>query len=90
MGRIGGDEFAVFIAVPSIGWTEKKAGELSKEMQYQFTEGSKSSQISVSIGVALAPDAGTDFDRLYKNADKALYATKKGGKQGHTVYGSDS
>ena len=36
--------------------------------------------VSVSIGIASAPEDGTDFTTLYKRADKALYHIKNNGK----------
>lgn len=43
--------------------------------------------ISVSIGVALAPEQGNDFQTLYRKADKALYDIKNQGKNNYCVYG---
>ena len=34
----------------------------------------------------MAPEAGTEFETLYKNADNALYRTKQHGKNGFTIY----
>lgn len=86
VGRIGGDEFIVFVPAASKEWAEKKAGALAQELQYEFTDGEKSCQISASVGVAVAPEAGRDFEALYKNADSALYRTKARGKKGYTIY----
>lgn len=85
-GRIGGDEFVVFIPAPSRSWVDKKAANLSRILRYEFSDGVKSCQISASIGIAIAPDAGTDFETLYENADIALYETKARGKNGYTIY----
>ena len=86
VGRIGGDEFAVFVPVPSGEWVNMKADGLSQALHYEFTDGHKSCSISASIGVAIAPEAGTTFEALYQNADTALYETKKRGKNGYTIY----
>lgn len=86
VGRIGGDEFAVFVCAISMEWAENKAKSLVRELQYEFTEGTKTCQISASIGVALYPDTGTDFETLYQNADSALYCTKENGKKGYTIF----
>lgn len=85
-GRIGGDEFVVFVPVLSKDWVEKKAGNLAQALQYEFSDGAVRCQISASIGVAIAPEAGADFETLYKCADYALYQTKKRGKKGYTIY----
>lgn len=86
VGRIGGDEFVVFIPVVSKAWVEQKAEELTRALRYRFAAGGKGCDISASIGIALTPEAGTDFETLYQNADSALYQTKKKGRRGYTVY----
>lgn len=86
VGRIGGDEFVMFVPAMSKEWAEKKAEHLAQLLQYEFSDGAKSCGISSSIGAALAPEAGTDFETLYKNADSALYQTKEKGKRGYTIY----
>lgn len=85
LGRIGGDEFAAFVRCPDEGFIEKKAREVSKALDILFTSGCESWKMSASIGVAVAPKDGTDFDTLYKSADAALYQTKKNGKNGYAI-----
>lgn len=86
LGRIGGDEFAAFIPVPDIGWARKKAGELAEALNTVIENQDRSWQMSVSIGVAVYPEAGTLFEELYGNADKALYETKIRGRNGFTIF----
>lgn len=86
IGRIGGDEFAVFVPVPSKEWIETKAKVLSKALEYEFSDGQKKCYISSSIGIAIYPEAGINFETLYQNADIALYQTKKKGKNGYTFF----
>ena len=42
--------------------------------------------VSISVGIAYAPNNGKSYIELSKCADKALYETKKNGKNGYTVY----
>ncbi len=86
VGRIGGDEFAAFLLAPDRDWVEKKARALSSALRKSFRSDAGDFSISASIGIALAPEDGTDFAALYKNADAALYQTKKRGKNGFTVH----
>lgn len=86
VGRIGGDEFAVFVSVPSKEWTEGKAKILSQTLHFEFVQEQKSCHISASIGVAIYPEAGKNFELLYQNADSALYQMKKRGKNGYMIY----
>lgn len=85
-GRIGGDEFVVFVEAPSMDWIVSKAKNLVRALSYEFINDGKHCVVSASIGIAAAPKAGEDFETLYKNADSALYLTKKNGKNGYTVY----
>ena len=39
-----------------------------------------------SIGIALAPQDGTELDQLIKNADLAMYAAKAGGRRIHRFF----
>ncbi len=86
VGRIGGDEFVAFIPVHNYEQVERKGAQLVKVLHHNYLEKDVVCPISTSIGVAIAPDAGTDFEQLYKNADRALYQTKKNGKNGFTIY----
>ena len=45
--------------------------------------------LGVSIGAVFVPDEGTDFEILYKKADKALYKVKKNGKHGYSIYSEE-
>lgn len=86
VGRIGGDEFVVFVPIPSKEWLEKKVEALSQSLRYEFLQGDKSSSITSSIGVAISPEDGENFETLYQNADGALYQAKEGGKNRYTFY----
>lgn len=86
LGRIGGDEFVAFVSVPDEQSAERKAAELSLALNNVYSEDGKSWSISASIGVALCPAHGNDYESLYRKADIALYKTKEHGKNGYTVY----
>lgn len=81
IGRIGGDEFMVFmkdLRGPEI--LKKRAGELCGAFQRTFEAGGDQVNISCSVGAAIFPKDGETFDALYQNADIALYDAKKCGK----------
>lgn len=86
LGRVGGDEFAIFAAVPEDGWVERRAADLNHSLDRTYTDGFRRWKMSASIGVALAPCHGTSFTELYQNADYALYETKRRGRNGYTLY----
>ena len=86
VGRIGGDEFTAFVPAPDKRWIQQKAEKMVHRLSYELGEGSRKYKISASIGIAVAPEHGEDFDTLYHKADAALYHTKANGKNGYTIY----
>lgn len=86
-GRVGGDEFLVFLQnIPDREWLEEQAQMLLKKLHRKTSLDGKTFTLSASIGIALYPEAGKDFDSLYKNADSALYLSKKSGKNQYSIY----
>ena len=43
-------------------------------------------QVSASIGIASAPIDGEDFMSVYQKADKALYLSKRSGKDRYNLF----
>lgn len=84
IGRFGGDEFVAFIRVDEKVQAEQKAKEMLKKLDKNHFIGAKKWRITVSIGVAVA--SGWEFEIFYKNADEALYHSKKSGRNRYTVY----
>lgn len=81
VGRIGGDEFIVFLKDIKDDETRKReAARVSNFFKvFQAGEYVKYSA-TASIGAAVYPDDGTNFEELYKAADKAVYKAKRRGK----------
>lgn len=86
VGRIGGDEFVVFVPIPAKEWVGKKVEALSQSLRYEISQGDKTGSITSSIGVAISPEDGANFETLYQNADGALYQAKENGKNRYTFY----
>lgn len=80
IGRIGGDEFVVFISIPDPEWLRQKAEDLRAALDMHCTDGSSDWHITASIGIALYPDDAIDYNELYRRADTALYVSKAAGK----------
>ena len=86
-GRIGGDEFCVLMKnVASKEIAERKAKQLIESIQQIKIDEFPDLSVSISVGIAYAPNNGKSYIELSKCADKALYETKKNGKNGYTVY----
>lgn len=78
IGRLGGDEFAVFSTRPlSVGEAEAKARELIEAW------GGRSDACDVELGCSVGmvrAVRGWSFFDIYREADRALYASKGNGK----------
>jgi diguanylate cyclase (GGDEF)-like protein len=71
--RLGGDEFALL----AIGEAAEDLGDRMRENLNRFIElDGHQVRIGASIGMASAPEHGTDLSTLLRNADKALYVAK--------------
>lgn len=86
IGRIGGDEFIVFLRdVQSLKNIEKSAQRILDEMNL-LEKSHDDMHISCSIGIALAPRDGKEFTELFQKADRALYQAKSEGKKQFVIY----
>jgi len=92
VGRLGGDEFAVCAAYDAfdeeslMSYIKKRAEKICEVNRRTYVNGAVSVSISSSVGIAVAPDAGRDFETIYKMADSALYRSKNGGKNCYNIY----
>ena len=95
IGRIGGDEFSVLVnSTPPTGVEYRdyiigKCKEICDAFRNFYTGEQGGYKISVSVGCAFYPEHGEDFKGLYNSADKALYQSKRGGKDTFTVAGKE-
>ncbi|NFN49794.1 diguanylate cyclase, partial [Clostridium botulinum] len=81
VGRIGGDEFIIFIKnISSYEVISQKANDLCTIFKSIYTGENNDFKISCSIGIAIYPTHGTTYNELFKKADKALYSSKNNGK----------
>jgi diguanylate cyclase (GGDEF)-like protein/PAS domain S-box-containing protein len=76
VSRLGGDEFVVVLWDCGVVETTIVA---EKIIASGFTTEDNNVRVSISIGVSLYPDDGSDYLVLLKNADIAMYHAKKSG-----------
>lgn len=87
IGRIGGDEFMIFIKeIPDTVFIQKKAEQVLAIFRDILVEQNRDFKITCSIGIALAPTDGKTFQELYLKADHALYFAKTKGKDRYMLY----
>jgi diguanylate cyclase (GGDEF)-like protein len=73
--RIGGDEFALIL--PELGRDEARA---VAERIHDAMLGSGDellTQLTISFGVAVCPEQGTDPESLFRAADESMYSAKR-------------
>lgn len=79
--RIGGDEFTVILnGVQDAKQTKIVAEKLLSELRKPFKLNKTTLHLTASIGITMSPQDGITPDVLLKNADQALYASKKSGR----------
>ena len=87
IGRIGGDEFVVYLREAS---SEKAIAEKAQDIcdlfKNTYTELADQYNVSCSVGVSVYPRDGKTYEELFHNADKALYYAKEQGKNGYAFY----
>ena len=79
VGRVGGDEFVVFVKTEQ-DRARETAEKILAGIQNITVEGRNSTRISGSVGIAIAPRDGRDYYALIKRADACLYQAKSEGK----------
>lgn len=89
IARLGGDEFAV---LQSKTRTHEEAAQLAERiiqaMRVPFHVDDDEIVLGTSIGIALAPRDGADYDQIIKKADAALYRAKDAGGNLFCFHGS--
>lgn len=88
--HIGGDEFLFFIRYAKNKENiEKIAREIIDSFKTPFhLDGRIVDYVSASLGIALIPDDGKDFQTVFNCADDAMYSVKKLGKNNYQFYNS--
>ncbi len=88
VARLGGDEFAI-LAVAQGDQREAAiatACRLLEAVAAPYDIDGHKLDIATSIGIALAPEHGTDVDQLVKSADLALYKAKSEGRNTYRLF----
>ena len=87
IARLGGDEFAVLHCGRDLADTVAPVAQrLISALDEPFVIEGHSVSVGTSIGIALAPENGTDADELLRAADRALYRAKESGRNGYCFF----
>jgi diguanylate cyclase (GGDEF)-like protein/PAS domain S-box-containing protein len=81
ISRLGGDEFLIAITnIVDPQATNQTATKILEALARPFELDGRELTNTLSIGIAVWPDDGRDFDTLLKKADTALYQAKGAGR----------
>jgi diguanylate cyclase (GGDEF)-like protein/PAS domain S-box-containing protein len=91
VGRLAGDEFAVFIENIEAGTDYRPvlagvARQLLDDVSRAFFLNDTEVYLTLSIGIAVCPDDASNTIDLIRNADAAMYHSKQGGGSNYTFY----
>jgi diguanylate cyclase (GGDEF)-like protein len=87
VARIGGDEFAIIaFGVSTAEQAEQIAARVVEILARPFVVAGNVAELGGSVGIALAPNHGTDPEQLVQHADVALYSAKRTGKDRYCLF----
>lgn len=86
VGRLGGDEFIIFLRSVSETDIDPLVSRILKRVQKLYNQSGAVVEVTASIGVAHYPQDGETFADLYHCADIALYDAKHKGKNQYSQY----
>ena len=87
ISREGGDEFLIILSnINDTSEVESIANKLMQEFKQPFNLNNNLITASASIGIALYPDDGENFEQLLQSADAAMYKAKEIGKNNYCFY----
>ncbi|MDC7288295.1 diguanylate cyclase [Blautia schinkii] len=87
VGRVGGDEFMVFLKdITDVEFVKCKAGQIMSALSEMAVQDAVRMELSCSIGIAVFPDHGNTYQELYQRADQALYRAKNLGKNRYCFF----
>ncbi len=90
LARLGSDEFAILQTRRQQPWNiTALADQIRRELSEPFFRGDKQVELSVSMGISIAPDDATETDKLLRNAAMALSYAKADGRRHERFFTSE-
>ncbi len=81
VARLGGDEFTVMLRrIADFADVERLAEQIVAALARPYELAGKQTFNSASLGLTLYPRDGSDVETLLRNADQAMYAAKRAGR----------
>lgn len=87
VARFGGDEFLILVAAQDIvAEVERIHARIRDTVSAPLAVAGRSVRVTATLGVALFPHDGADFETLLRSADLAMYSAKEGGRDALAFY----
>ena len=81
VGRLGGDEFTVILGeLENLDGINRIAGSILEKLAAPYQLNEHVAYVSASMGITVYPDDATECQSLLKNADQAMYESKRLGR----------
>lgn len=80
VARVGGDEFVMVLPQVQENDAARLAQKILTTVAQPYQLGGLELMVTPSIGIALYPADGQDFETLYRHADTAMYRAKQDGR----------
>ena len=87
VARLGGDEFTVILpSLSNVSDIGQIAQNILDTLARPFTLGEDQAYVSASVGITVYPDDAESIEDLLKNADQAMYAAKRAGRNRYSYF----
>ncbi len=80
VSRLGGDEFVLLLPGANAHGAARVASKLQEAARVPYQIGHHELTMAPSMGIALFPQDGVDFETLTQSADTAMYRAKRDGR----------
>ena len=89
ISRQGGDEFILLLdEVPDLETVERITAEILASLSEPMELNGHTLNTSCSLGIAIYPEDGSEFDSLLQKADTAMYNAKDAGRNAYRFFDS--
>jgi diguanylate cyclase (GGDEF)-like protein/PAS domain S-box-containing protein len=89
VARLRGDEFGVLIQDADATLARQVSDRIVRSLERPFMVQRLPIELSASVGIAVAPEHGTEAETLLRHADSAVQAAKRLGGGSTVLYSSD-